>query len=521
MAASIEATTGSERLIKYGFISDSGKPFYDFDDKKKVWKPGKEGKYDPKHAEEEIAEEVNVIPSINKFAEYYPTGFPRPYKRFRLIVEAFNQSIEEPYFWVLGHMRQDMSFPFVDKITDIFSASENSAFFGQSAQRLGIQQDRAQQYLATIGKLTRDVFPLVRELRILDERLDIYKKWFEYAKGDNVKVTNASKAADVTLKGIFIDFAEGGTKNPSSVYGLAQQVGFTILPDLFFNTVVYDEGQVDSIVNDMKWNPQIKNLLKRKLYQYILWVKRTNEEMTNRRKFTLKYLRQHWNIVRMYIAWVKPYLKTAKRLTMNEKQMDSPDLIGAFETSMTEIEILGRRKHEGDYWSVILATFSFRTKPAMQYQQDYQKGPLHVGRVQFDLRCYGWTDKQIENYKRMKQDEEIELLGMVDSSLKDAMDAFGGEIEEYLREAGEAMDKEEKKDEKKKDEKIRGSGIEEPFVAMFKGFGEMFGALIPIGAPKKKSAGPKGSSGDAEKAAEVAMFFVYKNFKKAHGMLSP
>ncbi|MFH1916264.1 MAG: hypothetical protein ABIJ21_03290 [Nanoarchaeota archaeon] len=502
----------SQRLVKHGFIKKEKKSFYKKDDKRKIWLP-REGEIKAEHAEEEIAEEVNVTPSLNPNAEYLPTGFPPPYKRYRLIMEAFNQSIEEPYFWILGHMRQDLQFPYVDKITDIFSASENSAFFGQSAQRLGIQQDRASQYLATIGKLTKDIFPLVRELRVMDERLDLYNKFMEKEPKKGV-----SKAADVTLKGIFIDFAEGGTKNPSSVYGLSQQVGFTILPDLFFNTLCYEEDTIDEIVDAMQWNPQVKNLLKRKLYQYILWVKRTKQELENRRKFTLKYLRQHWHIVRMYISWVKPYLRTTKRLMMNEQQLDSPDLIGAFETSMTEIEILARKKHSGDMWQVVLATFAYRTKPAMQYRQDYQQGPVHVGRVQFDLRCYGWTQNQIDAYKRMKQDEELDMLGLVDASLKDAMDAFGDEIQQYLVEAGEQEEKEEKKEEKK--EKPAYAGIHEPFVALFGGFAEMFGPLIPLKKRQKKEE----IKGDSKKAAidcERSMFLLYKNFKKAHGMMAP
>jgi hypothetical protein len=515
-----EKLTTVQRLIKYGFIKKDFRSYYQYDEKRKIYKP-LTGNYNETHADQEFAEEVNVS-TQGTGDQYYPTGFPRPFKRYKLITEAFNQSIEEPYFWVLGHFRQDLSFFNVDKITDIFSASENSAFFGQSAQRLGIQQDRASQYLATIGKLTKDFFPLIRELRILDERLVAYRAWTGEVGED--KKTLKSKSADVTLKGLFVDFAEGGSKNPASVYGLSQQVGFTILPDLFFNTPIYSVDDIDRIVDDMKWNPQVKNILKRKLYQFITWTKTTHEELENRRRFTLKYLRQHWHIVRMYISWIKPYLRTVKRLTMNEKQIESPDLINSFETSMTEIEILARKPASGDFQSVILATFNFRTKPTMQYRQDFQQGPIHVGRVQFELRAYGWTAAQIDAYKRMKQEEEIDLLDIVDASLKDAMDSFGEEIIRYLEEAGEEFDK--PKEEKKStalNKHPAYSGAAEPVTALFKGFAEIFGALLPFGTKKKEKS--KGYDYDASKkvaeAAEKPMFIAYKNFKKSHGMLSP
>ena len=69
------------------------------------------------------------------------TGYPKPSGKYRLFVEGYNISIEEPYFWLLHYLRWFHSFIHIDKITDVFSAAENSAFFGTSQQRLGLQQD--------------------------------------------------------------------------------------------------------------------------------------------------------------------------------------------------------------------------------------------------------------------------------------------------------------------------------------------------------------------------------------------
>src|SRR3989344_7380720 len=99
------------------------------------------------------------------------TGYPKPLTRYKLYVEGFNISVEEPYFWTLDYIRYMHGFPYIDKITDVFSAAENSAFFGAAQQRLGAQQDKVSQFLATIGKMVKEIFQLVRELRVLDERL--------------------------------------------------------------------------------------------------------------------------------------------------------------------------------------------------------------------------------------------------------------------------------------------------------------------------------------------------------------
>ena len=240
-------------------------------------------------------------------SEFSKTGFPKPHNSYRIILETFNQSIEESYFWMLDHLRQTMGYANIDKITDIFSASEHSSFFGAAWQRIGLQQDKVSQFLATIGKMVKELFQLVRELRILDERLSYYE--------DSYAGTRSSESAEITLKGIWIDMVEQGSKNPASVYGMARELQFITLPDLFFSTHPQTKDEVDHIVDTkIDFNRKVREVLKRKLRSYLEWKRHTHSELKTKRQFTLKYLRQHYDIIRMYIQWVKPYLKNIKRL---------------------------------------------------------------------------------------------------------------------------------------------------------------------------------------------------------------
>jgi len=405
------------------------------------------------------------------------------------------------------------------KLTDVFSASENSAFFGQSAQRLAIQEDRASSFLRGISELVKTLFQIVRELRIIDERLDIYHNW------------KKSKSADSTLKGLFADFAEnkGGQMQPGSIYHLSNQVGYATLPDLFFNTTVYDKDKIDGVVDGMGFNKNVKAVLKRKLYQFIVWKEKTEQELEARRKFQIKYLRQHYLTIKTYISWVKPYLKHIKRLTMNEEQMDSPELIGSFETSATEIEVLAYKPNKGNALnSCVLMTFKFNTRPVMQYRQEYQQGPVHIGRGEMTLRSYAWSDEQIEMYRKMRDAEDRELLGLADDQLKSAMDMLGDDLEKYLNEAEKSL--EGKEDEEggapKQKEKLTKLGSDEtvfgPFVSLIKGFGDIGKAFVPVSALKKdkKPSKPDAKPSPALKSANTAMWMVYNNYKKAHGLLS-
>jgi hypothetical protein len=448
---------------------------------------------------EELAEESD--------AQMLKTGFPAPKRRFRIVYESMNASVEETYYWLLTHLQQDQGMPYADKITDVFSASENSAFFGVSQSRLGIQQDRASQYLALVGKMVKDLFSLVRELRVLDERLYYYENW------------DKSKAADVTLKGLYVDLVEGGTKSPASVYGMAQNVGFTILPDLFFNTQVYKETDIDKVVDALEFNSQVKNVLKRKLLAFVVWKIKTHAELKSRRLFNSRYLRQHWGTIKMYMAWIKPYLRNIAKLTMKQAHMDSAEMVSAFETSMMELEVLIRKPSKGGYNSVVLMTCHYRTRPQLNQNpnMDYQRSILHSGRIEVTMRAYGWHDKEIEAYKKFREEESFEMLGYVDGGIKAAMEALGDDLNKYLEEAG---DKIEKKD-VKKELPPKLPGIGEPFKDVFLGFKEMFTAFSGSNPKSKDAFVPdKGLSGSAASAALGTMYQAYKNYKKSHGMLS-
>lgn len=453
-----------------------------------------------------------------------PSAYPKPVKRHRLVWERMNLSIEEAYFFILKQVRNDWGFPpeYIEKTEDLFSAAENSAFFGVNQQRLGLQQDKVSQFLATIGKMTKELFQLVREIRILKERIVYYEdSWSEDRK--------TAEAAEITLKGIFIDMVEGGAKNPSSVYGMARELQFTTLPDLFFSTHPRAKDDVRRVVETERggFNRKVREVLMRKLYSYLVWKEKTFKELSDRLTFTLKYLRQHYDIIKLYIGWVKPYLRHIKRLHLDEARLASPDLISAFEGSMVEIEFIAKkfpidptRLHEQNkiYYTVVVAHFLFRTRPQLSFQQEgYQRGPVHVGKMEMNLRAYVWKQEDIDRYKKLKLKEDFDLLKTLSKSLEDAMDALGGDLEKYLEEAGEIV----KKKTREEEASPKRAGILEPFTSMFKSVGPKRPKKPKI---KKPSAIQKGVEAKEKAAAKVyaliTLWECYKNFKKGHGFIA-
>lgn len=473
--------------------------YYSYDTEGKSFKIKDEKLAGELSADEEAYEEVQD--------RFLATGFPKPLKRYRLIYEVYDLSIEETYFWILKYLKHDAALPYVEKLEDTFAAAEGSAFFGVMQQRVGIQQDKVSQFLAAVGKMTKELFQLVRELRILDERLAYYKGAEEQLEKPKEE---RKKSDEITLKGIFIDLVQGGAKSPASVFGMARELEFMTLPDLFFDAPPFRSvEEMEEHVEKLEFNKKVKDVLKRHLRQFGEWKKRTHAEMKTRRKFTLQYLRQHFDIIKMYMEWAKPYMRNIERMGMKERHLTSPDLIMAFEGSLIDIELLASRPY-GDYNACVLATFNYRTRPEMKFvQEGYQRGPVHVGQMELNLRSYVWTKEQIENYKKMKEKESFELLGTLSGSVKAAMEALGEELFNYLKEAGEEGEKEEVKGGEKKSfiEWLLGDFITPRAVRARKGK-----------KPAKRER-PKGEAKEAAEYLKLNMFYVYKNFKKAHGMV--
>ncbi len=524
---------GSKRLIKHGFTKPSFRQDYPDWDK---WDDEKKAKL-LREMSDSQAEKYADHDSLEIQRDQMMTlDYPSPKNKYYLIYEVPHESIEPIYFWSLGHLTYDWGFPIIHKISDIFTASEHSSFYGASAQRLGLAQDKVAQYLATIGKMIKDMFQLVRELRWIDER----KRYYEDAE-------QGHEGAEIALKGLWTDMVDGvvgGQRTSSNLFVMAQQLQFSALPDVFFSTHVTkktvaklkgkepkdvkDEevrSMVDTIVDKQceGFNKELKNILKRKIYQYLVWKSETWLEIQQRRRFTLDYLRQHFDVIKMYMTWVKPYLKHIQKLGADVSKLSSAELIAAFEGSLIEIEILGQKIPEGnkDYYSCVLLTFQYRTRPQMQFSQEggFHRGPLHQGETKIFWRAYGWNQKQIDDFKKMKEEEDMELIASIDKSLHAAMDALGDDLKKYLKEA-EAMHQE-KKEEKTPEKR---ANLLAPFKDVTKGFTETFGALIPAkkkgGSPAEEKSRKKKEEANAIKGASFTVWQHYKNFKKAHRMLT-
>lgn len=508
-------TNRSELLIQHGFINSHAKDKYYTEETAegaKIYLLKDGATKDKSDVEEEELEGLGGTGIA-------PSGFPNPIKTYKLMWETFDLAMEEPYFWVLDTFRDN--FPEVFKLEDSFAAAENSAVFGHSQQRLGAQQDRVSQFLATTGKMIKELFQMIRELRIIDERLAYYNEVVEEIKKPK---DDRKKGGEITLKGIFVDLVQGGGKSPASVYGMSRELEFITLPDLFFDAPpIRDTTEIEAHIKGLEkdFNNNVLRVLLRHLRQYLQWREMTEKEHRNRREFLLRYLTQHFEVIRMYLSWLKPYLRHSGKLGFKEKNMDTPDIISAFEGSMIDIEILAKKPPIiGPYNPCILATFNYRARSELRVQTEgYNRGPITLGRVEIYLRAYAWTNEQIDQYKRLKDRETMLFLGSVVGGVESAMTDLMPMLDKYLAEAKGLQSNDSNGKSTKPIHKTKKTFMQ-----------KMFGDFYTPGAEKPKTHNKKEleakeysatvSQDQARMTVLSSAWNTYHNFKKSHRMVA-
>ncbi|MFH0874863.1 MAG: hypothetical protein V1859_02920 [archaeon] len=454
------------------------------------------------------------------------TGYPAPIKRLRFHLLDPNHNIESTYHHFMIDFGERLGLDKNYKVVDSMGLSVGSSMFGNLQSRMAAQQNQASQYLKGIADMVKGMFQIVREVRILDERLQFYKD----SESENSEL---SLSSEIVLKGLWVDQVEGGSKNPSSVYGLAATVGFTILPDLFFRTKPMKKKEIEKIVKSMKFNEKVKEILMRKLRQYYEWKERTKGELEVRKNFEIKYLRQHYATIKLYLSWISPYLRNIRKMKHSEHLSEEVDVVKAFESTIIELETIHWRTGYGkapfDYNAVILLNFHYLVKPELAFHHyEYQhKGPVHVGKLIMSIRAYAWTKKQIDSYIKYRNEEELDLLKEINSSIEQAMNSLGDDLKKYLKSAGEEFPDSEDKKNAKPAKKM--PGILEPFLGIFGGFGEIAksvkGAPVPgkKDEPKKKEPSAQyKNERDQTRASVYARMCAwdgYQRFKEHHELL--
>jgi len=488
--------------------------------------------------------------------------------RHKLLIrlESMGSGVEKHYFFLLRFLKGTPNQQFkgkgltafglnakkVYKLKDEFNASVSSSFHGNVGTKISAMQQQVSTYLAQIGQMTKTIFPIVREIRVMDERMEYYRDsvWMPDSDKDT---KDLSKEAEIALKSTWIEVVEQGMQNPNSVYSMATKLGFITLPDFFFSvnpygkTVKEQRENLGKVLKDLKGeiNEKVHQALTKKLYQYYTWKEKTWYEMRHTYKFRVKSLKQHYNVIKLYVSWLKPLLTNLKQLSMKleDKNLERTeyygDLVSAFESSKLELEILGVMKDSGDVFieekgnklnACLMARVTFVTRPEMSYSQGGQRQPTHMGDTIIEFEPYVVTDQQIQDYKEHCEEELLELIpGEEVNMIKDIFDimnSLGDEVKAYLEQADSGGLRE--KLEEDPMQKKKPLDLLEPFKALVGDFKLFLPEKKKDDRDSKKIPTTKDHREKVdlvrkklEKEAKSVIWNYYDIFKKANGLLTP
>lgn len=442
----------------------------------------------------------DIIKDITKSTARYK----KPLWETKLIYDSYAETLEPIYFWLLDFM-EGLGLK-VEKITDNFTASPGSGYFGDISQKISTLQDRSMTLLKLINDMIKNVMAVINDLKTRELKLRDYDD-----SGSEDK--ELKEAAILSLKRRWADEVDM-KKGRGSLLSMNQQA-FPGVMDAFM--ICNEEKDVDNLeINDM-----IKRMLKPRVKEWLDWAKKSEEAERKYYRIEKGHLKAQINNLRLYARWARPYLKAAEQLRMKETK--TPNLVNAFNTMILELSLLGTKeidprqeaidkilpekfkniKIERKYHPCIFVDFMFRGIP--RAVSSGQRGFVHGGRAEVKFRAYALNEDEILMMNRkLEEDDMGYILGIAEGISETGLGELKEDIDKFLAE------NERKKEEEEKKRKIEADI--NPFAVLGQGLMDLFG----LGKKKgwKEQEGKKADESDEEKKKERIKELEEEGIKK-------
>jgi len=439
-----------------------------------------------------------------------------PEAEHTLLYDSSAETLEPVYFFILDLLTDFGLSP--EKLVDNFTSTPGGAHFSEVGMKATRLQEEASKLLGNVNVVLRSILNIVYDLKEFKIRLEHY---------DSLRNGNKDEkeAAILSLKQIWMDKVDIAKGNSSIKAMALGQAGYQTLIDAFL--ISKDPKDVEKL--DL--NDRVQRILKPRVQEFNNWVDQSEKELRKRYELEKTYLKSQVSSLKLYSRWVKPYLRAAEQLKMEDRNR-SPDLVSMFNTVVFQLTLLGKRKidvHDAalggaipkefqklkvkrNYYIVILTDFMFRAIPR-------QQGML-VGRTQVTFRAYALNEDELNKINEEIEKSDIgDVLSLIEGATTESLDELQGEINEFL--------------EDKSDKSKKSSDESNPFLALIGWYSrkEKLSEKESKKADgkKKKPTGPVKKDDWIEKThlrsyaangAEDLSFDLFDIYKKAHGMAS-
>lgn len=192
------------------------------------------------------------------------------------------------------------------KLDEQWYISETDPLWGEIQQKKAAQQDQVSRLLQALGITTKAINSSMTDRIEIKKYLDLIKQ------SENSKDPEKQKEAIGMLKQFWLDHVDT-KKGRSSLYNMAYGnhggPQFYMLPD-YFNKA----NSVEEIQKDTTLNQRYKNILTKKLTEFLEWKKHWKEEIKLMEKIAFEQLKRDLSMAVLYKKQLRPLLENVKRL---------------------------------------------------------------------------------------------------------------------------------------------------------------------------------------------------------------
>ncbi|MFH0711859.1 MAG: hypothetical protein V1889_02005 [archaeon] len=442
---------------------------------------------------------------------------------YKLSFDSQQAQLEPIYYWLLDFV-QEKGWNMM-KVIDNFMASPGSGQFSDMNMRATKMQEEGMKILGGLNQVVKSVLNLIYDLKEFELRLAHYDDY-------NSEDKNKKEEGGLALKQIWLDNVDL-KRGRGSIHQMSAELGFTTLREAFMMaSSVEDLKKMNKDEEGGLINDQVMRILIPRVGEFLKWVKYSESELRKRFSIEKNYLRSQVETIKLYSAWMKPYLVAAEQL--RQKGFDSnAALVNAFSTSMFELQLFGSQGvkvedvYEGKYNAkrgynrVMIIGLTYRGHVSQRVTQKGDYGFAMGGKVDMTFDAYALNDEEVAAARKLLEDDDVaKSMEFSGDIAGDALKTLKEDLDYFL------MSSEEKEKVKLKEEKKEEKVDINPFAALF-GWGKKKEKskdekkdFVEIENIKNDNFVEKMMRAKAAESAASWLYLVYDIYKKAHGMAS-
>jgi len=371
----------------------------------------------------------------------------------KLILDNPNIKMEQIYFWLVDFIRDSLKMD-INKLSDDFTSSVASSFFGEMGQRLSNVLNNARSLAELINGLTRTIISILNEYKQLysiyvlyenllskksDEAiagyLSLKDRWLSYV--DSNRGAGALRNLQSSRFPSIVDlFLLADLKSELEKFKNKKLISEELYNKLFNNQENTVPRDLNELFNNGIINRRIYNLLNSRLIEFYSWLENNKKVLYDRIILLKSYLKHELSSLLYYVEFAKPYFKFARKLLQNPDQ--PVDVVNAFETSIINISLTANQKGievkeynekegkeiEKSYIPLYEIDMKARAIPTVVGRMDsYARMYSFLGRVDIILRAYLVEKEEYDSIIINKESEDLAYItGLTDDYIKSMSD---------------------------------------------------------------------------------------------------